>query len=347
MKRILIPLCLLFCVHFVSAQQKGKRDSVKTKVGAGVGVELALNMCFGGTSNNSGNAEVSNFGYDSQINRGISEDTVAYSIGGGIALGFDINLLFGKRRNLGMSAGVLFISGFNSFNLENFQTEYKATDAEGRSFRRILSAPEWKEKVTYLSLSIPILFKYRYNWKKKVGFYADLGPLVTVLSTAKSKINAKLDYEAVYAMDGGPHYSEQSESSDWVITRAMAQQHISADGPYASANDYFAQLYTQGYYVGLDKAQSAAAPAVQYKLGFGALLRAGLIYNVNPLFSISFGAQCALMSGGRKTSSPDKPVVASDNFETNTRLNSILNSTGSLLKAQYGVNIGLHVRVVK
>jgi hypothetical protein len=343
MKRLLFSLGLLLCLQLAFSQEQ-KRDSVKAK--AGVGVEFALNTCIGGSSNNTGNREEANFAYESVVSRGV--DTVFYKPAAGFAIGLDLNLLFGKKRNIGLSAGILLIAGTNTFTMKDFDLEYQATDAEGRSFKRILRASEWKEKVKYLNLSIPVLFKYRYEGKKRISFFADIGPVVTVLSTAKPKIETSLDFEAIYSMSGGtPHYSEQSESTDWLITREMATSHISAGGPYSSVNDYFDQQYARGYYVGLDKTLSGTAPSVKYKFGFGALLRAGLMYKVSSIFSVSLGAQCLLVSSGRESSTAYKPVDVADDYRDGAKLNSILNSTGSLLKAQYGVNIGLHLKVAK
>src|SRR4051812_24897597 len=114
MKRILCSLCFLLSIHAAFAQEpKEKRDSVKAK--AGVGVELALNTCLGGSSNNTGNREASNFAYESAVSRGV--DTVLYKPAGGVAIGLDLNLLFGKKRSIGLSAGVLLITGSNTFNL--------------------------------------------------------------------------------------------------------------------------------------------------------------------------------------------------------------------------------------
>jgi hypothetical protein len=347
MKRILFSLSLLLCIRFVSAQET-KENSDSVKVSPGVGVELALNMCFGGGSNNSGNVEQSNFAYASVVNRGVRNDTIQYKPSGGVGIGLDLSLLFVKKRNLGMSAGLIYVTGVNTFNLNSFHVEYEARDAEGRSFRRILSASTWQEKVTYHNLSIPILFKFRHNWKKRFGFYADLGPVISVLSTAKSKISAKLDFEAVYSLsEGVPHFSEQSESSDWLLTREMAVKHLTPGGPYLSISDYFIQQYQQGYYIALDQAKSGTAPTVRYKVGFGGLLRAGFRCRINPVFTISLGGQCLIVSSGRKGTSTYKPVNVGDNLEGEGELISIQNSTGSLLKAQYGVNIGLHVNLAK
>jgi hypothetical protein len=132
-----------------------------------------------------------------------------------------------------------------------------------------------------------------------------------------------------------------------LITRDAVEKNLNVGGQYANVNDYFSKQYDRGYYVGLDKSLSGKAPAVHYKIGFGGLLRVGFIYRPTPIFSISFGGQCLIVSSGRKNSVTDNPIEVADDFEQNAKVNSILNSTGSLLKAQYGINIGLHVTVVK
>ncbi|MES2621477.1 MAG: outer membrane beta-barrel protein [Bacteroidota bacterium] len=341
MKRTGLLLFFLFNLFMGFAQ--AQKDTITEKRGV-VSVELAVNACFGGGSNNAGNAELTNLSYEMMLNRAGKVDTVNYKIGAGLTGSFEINLMFGKKRNVGFSAGAMIISGFNSFNLDSFGLQYKATDKEGRNFKRILRAYEWKERVTYTNISIPVLLKFRHQGKKKVGFFADIGPVVSLLSNAKSRIETVVDFEAIYSTQGGsPHFSEQTESTDWLITREMIKQHISSGNP----NDYFAQQYNRGYYVGLDKPKTGKAPTIDYKIGFGGLLRVGMIYNVTPLFSITLGGQCLIISSGRKTTDSYKPLEVADDFEKEGDVNSMLNSTGSLLKAQYGINLGFHLKVVK
>lgn len=336
-------LLLFFLLNLLWAFSQGQKDTTAPKPGV-VSVELALNMCLGGGSNNAGNAELTNLSYESLLNRAGRVDTINYKIGAGLSGSFELNLMFGKKRNVGFSAGAMIIGGFNSFKLDSFEVQYKATDKEGRSFKRILRAYEWKEKVTYTNISIPVLFKFRYYGKKKLGLFADIGPVISVLSNAKSRIETVVDFEAVYSMQGGiPHFSEQTETTDWVITREMVKQHISSGNP----NDYFAQQYNRGYYVGLDKTKTGNAPTIDYKIGFGGLLRAGMIYNVTPIFSITLGGQCLIISSGRKTSDNYKPLDVADDFVQEGDVNSVLSSAGSLLKAQYGINLGFHLKLVK
>jgi hypothetical protein len=319
----------------------------ETKSG-GVGVEIALNVGFGGGSNNSGKIDLSNTKYDASGTVGSSTSKVAFKPGAGITADLNINLMFGEKRSVGIATGILYNANFALLTLPDYKVEYQARDREGASFRRILTARDIKEKISYTNLSIPVLFKYRtpVSSSKKIGFFLDLGPVISIVSSAKSKAESTNDFEAVYTTSGGTlGYSNTESSTDWLVTKAMVTKHFNTGGQYSSVNDYFDKQYNKGYYVGLDKTSSGSAGKVKYNIGGGGMLRTGLLCRLSEPVSLTVGVQCLILSNGHKQADSYKPIVAADDFKQSLSYNSFLNSGGSGLNVQYGLTLGLQIKI--
>jgi hypothetical protein len=306
---------------------------------------FAVTGTFGGgiAAANAGTPDVNHLNYPSLSNAQIPNAN--YSSSGGLNVGFDLDMLFGKQRNLELSAGLTYIYSKGTADYSGFHAEYEAQDGNGNTFRRLVTANQFSESLSFGNVAIPILFKYSTNPDKKLGAFIQFGPVLSASASAKGNINASIDFEGVYHYDQatkGFTYSPATAPGDWVITRQAVTPEL---GPNESADEYFNQLYARGYYVGLDKPASAKAAKVSYEFGGGAMLRAGGVFRASKIVNLIFGLTALIESNGHAVNSYS-PITASNDLST-ISLANMLNGTSSLLTMQVGVNIGVQVRLIK
>ena len=267
-----------------------------------------------------------------------------YTSSAGINVGFDLDLLFTRKRNIELSIGLTYTYSSGTVDFCGYHVEYEAQDGNGNAFRRLLTATSAKEQLTFGNVSIPILFKYSTNPDKKLGAYFQLGPVVSLSSSASGTMNATIDFEGIYHYNsnGTFTYSSATTPGDWVITRQAITSQL---GSEQSATNYFNQLYARKYYVGLDKTVSGNAAKVTYNIGGGMMIRAGGEYRATKIIHILFGISALFISNSHSVSSYT-PITASNDLNS-ISLSNFLNGTSSLLTMQVGVNLGLQVRLLK
>jgi hypothetical protein len=343
MKRILLFILVTSVCFGAHAQTMrdtiSKQDTSKhaSKIG------FAISGDFGGglASANAGNPNGSHLGYTNLSNAVLP---ATYSSSGGLNIGFDLDMIFGKKRNLELSAGLTYIYTHGIADFSGYHVEYEATDGNGTNFRRLLTAIKATESLSCGNVSIPIFFKYSTNPDKKLGAYIQIGPVLSLSSSASGNMNSNIDFEAVYHYDAatkGFTYSPTTAPGDWVITK----QAIAAELSNQSVNDYFTQHYAHGYYVALGENVSGKVNKVTYHVGGGMMVRLGGEYRASQTVHIMFGITGLLLSNGRNVSSYS-PITASNDLTTITQSN-FLNGTSSLFTMQVGVNIGVQIRIIK
>ena len=320
--------------------------------------EIGLNVGVGLGSNSTGSADFSEMAngnaYDQLNITSSTESKLKPKSGFGINAGLDFSLFFGKQQNVGLGTGVIFTTGSSSFTTENIVMEYRAFDKENTAFRRIMTVSGYSEKVSFTNLMIPILLKYRTptSDSKKVGFNLEIGPVISVYSTAKSKEGTtNIDFEGIYSTSP-QHvigYTPTTSATDWLLTEAHVTKHIKTGSVYSSVADYFDKQYSRGYYVGLDKQFTGAGGNVKYKIGAGGLLRLGMIYRVSKAFYFSLGVNALLAYNAHQVKSDYQPLQVKNDFASTdgVKINSLLNSTKSNLSTQFGIFVGLHYRITK
>jgi len=318
-----------------------KKDTVSRS--SKIGFAISGNFGGGIASANAGNPDMSRLSYSNVSNQSLPNAT--YSSSGGLNIGFDLDLTFGKQKNIELSAGLTYIYTKGTADFSGYHVEYEAEDGNGNTFRRLLTATQASESLSYGNVSIPVLFKYSTNPDKKMGAYIQIGPVLSISSSASGTMNSTTDFEAVYHYDAttkGFVYSPTTQPGDWVLTKQAISSELSAG---QSASSYFSQLYSRGYYVGLGESVSGKVNKVTYHIGGGMMARLGGEYRASKMVHVLFGITALLMSNGRNVSSY-APITASNDLTTISQSN-FLNGTSSLLTMQVGVNIGVQVRLIK
>ena len=224
-----------------------------------------------------------------------------------------------------------------------------AHDANGNAFRRLLTSPQVNESFSFTNLAVPILFKYRTKPDEKIGAYIEVGPVISLLSSAGSSMDATVDLEAVYHYSTTTRnftYSSTTSPGDWIMTRQAVAALIKGSDTYSSVDDYFAKHYARGYYVGLGLAAKGLSDRVNYNIGIGGMLRGGGIYRVNKSLSVLLGVSALLISNSHTLQSYT-PVSTGDDYKDGFKFSSFLNGTPSLLTVQMGLHAGVQLKLSK
>ena len=214
--------------------------------------------------------------------------------GGDVQLGY----FFGRKHNIGIGAGVLYSSSQN-YNISMgapFHVEFQSTDALPTHdvFRQLITSDgPISENVKSTSLSIPILAKFKHQFSKDWGIFADAGPMFSVMSTSKSTTNASFDYEAIYQYsgDGNGVYDASSTpgKSDWLITKTAFQYNNNSTS-VPKVDSYFNNLKNLGYNVGLNQSPNNKSRTTHYDpFAIGFLVQAGVSYQLNYRMTADIG----------------------------------------------------------
>ena len=119
------------------------------------------------------------------------------AFGGDAQLGF----FFGHNRHWGIGTGVLYLREMGNTTLDNFHVEYQSTDANGNTFRQLVTGNSINEKMTIDNFNIPLVLKYKARFSKHWGFAADAGALFNLQMKNGYNTNAAFDYEAIYKLN--------------------------------------------------------------------------------------------------------------------------------------------------
>ena len=223
---------------------------------------------------------------------GVIQSTAAYkaptmSGTNGLGADFGVGYFFGRKHNWGVSIGMIYSSS-QAYNLrmDSLHLEYRSVDsfASHDVFRQIITSNgNVTESVRSSSISIPILIKFKHQFSKYWGFFAEAGPEFSVMSVNRTTANASFDYEAIYQYNtsGQGVYDNHAtpDVHDWLVTQA-AYQHNNHDG--STMNSYFADLNNKGYNVGLNQSPFNKSRTTHYDpFAFGGIIQAGLSYQLN------------------------------------------------------------------
>jgi hypothetical protein len=325
-----------------------RKDETKTGIDsshhhAGVGFAISGDLGAGLASTSAGTPELNHLSYANLSN--VSLPAATYSSSAGVNVGFDLDLLFGRKRNLELSLGLTYLYNKGTADFSGYHIEYGSVDANGNPYRRLVTATHASESLKYSNVSLPLLFKYSTNPDKKLGAYIQVGPVISLSGSASGSMNADIDFEAVYHFNTATNsyvYAPTTHPGDWVITRQAIASEL---GPNQNVGNYFSQLYARGYDVTLDKNVSTNASKISYHLGGGMMVRAGGEYRITKVVHFLFGVTAVFITNGRSVSSYN-PVTASNDLTT-ISISNFLNGTPSLLTMQVGFNLGLQIRLAK
>ena len=258
------------------------------------------------------------------------------AFGGDAQLGF----FFGHNRHWGIGTGVLYLREMGNTTLDNFHVEYQSTDANGNTFRQLVTGNNINEKMTIDNFNIPLVLKYKARFSKHWGFAADAGALFNLQMKNGYNTNAAFDYEAIYKLN---------PNGDGTSTAVYDNSPIPADGDFlitkaqyiknnqnGDVNAYFVQKQAEGYNVALGRKPNSTSGSSSYATG-----SVGFIFQ--PSVNYFFSDHVALNLGGYYIFQPFTNN-ANSNYQLtsyNGDYSSVTNSVTKANNQSYGVNVGL------
>ena len=274
--------------------------------------------------------------YLNSINTSIGKLNVkqGVSLGGDIQIGY----FFGEKKHFGIGIGFLYMQQSNEIGIDYFHTEYQSNDARGAIFRQIITANNpIKESITTTNINIPLVFKYKTQFTKKVGFTVDAGILYNVQIENAYTTNATFNYEAAYlrSSDNGWVYDPGAtlDKNDWLIT----QSNYTAKNPTGNMSHYFDSMQNiEHYNVALKQGVTNKTAAVKYTIGsIGYLLQPAITYRLSERWYLNMGFYYIYQNFKKPVNTnavlTDKP----GNYS------SLLNSVTNSVNQTYGVNLGV------
>ena len=259
-----------------------------------------------------------------------------YSFGADAQLGF----FFGHKRHFGIGLGFMYMQQYGEAILNNYHTEYQATDGAGNIYRQLVTGDDVRESIISTNINIPLVLKYKNRFSKHWGFAADAGALFNLQMNNAYTTHASFDYEAIYKLvstgDGGTvsvyDNSPIPSSNDWMITKAEFLK----NNPTGNYLDYVNAKRALGYNVGEGLSPGTRTGTTSYNMG-----SVGLI--VKPSFNYFLSDNVALNFGAYYMLQPFK-----NNAQTNYRLadgigtySSVMNNVTTSINQSYGLNIGV------
>lgn len=211
----------------------------------------------------------------------------------GMSYGADMNLSYfpGHKGHWGFGLGFMYLYQQGDLTLNAFNVQYQSTDANGSTFRQVITANNpIKEQLTITNMNIPLLLKYKNRFTRHSGFTAEAGVLYNVQYQSQYKTNATFDYEAIYqegaTSEGVSKWvydnSTTPSTQDWLITKNNIRQ--------ADKNAYMNGMRDIGYNVGLNQAPNKNSGTTTYAVGsLGAMARAAYSYYFSDHVALNLG----------------------------------------------------------
>ena len=257
----------------------------------------------------------------------------------GVSRGLDVQAgyFFGCKRHFGIGTGLMYMYQQGDLVMDNFHVEYKSADYYNNTFRQVLTSNgQIKESLGISNLSIPLVFKYRTWFSKKVGFTADAGILISLQEKNNYSTHASFDYEAIYQYSGVqgeivPVYdnSPKPAPQDLLLTRNAPTSQTNGD-----VQAYFNTLRNQGYNVGLGVRPNNNKGSVTYNGSVGLLLRPAVSFALCDHFSLNLGLYYVYQDFTNSASAGYRITDKVGGY--NTMLNNISNASNNSI----GISIG-------
>jgi len=207
------------------------------------------------------------------------DDAGSFVFGGGI----EFSIFFNDH--VGIGIGALFSRYSGAAGLESYQVEYSGQDAEGDEFERILNIRDLEEQAEANYLSVPLLFKYEGgfsdgNW----GYFIHAGPTLNLQLSNSGEASAVGNFEKEYTQIG-------NMTADWHLTEARVAELAGS----SSVESYFQERGEFDVAIGENL---STTPALEQSAGIGALIRAGVQYNLSEQVSLGIGIHAGFGSAG-------------------------------------------------
>ena len=266
----------------------------------------------------------------------------------GVSYGFDgeFGCYFGKLKLYGFGSGLIFQTQNAQMSLDNYHVEYKDVDASKTTFRQVVTATQpITENLKKTMVNIPIVFKIKQLFTKRIGITADAGLLINFTNYTNYTSSSSFNYEAIYSYlvktnDAYTHIYDNNptpSANDWLITQQQYENHNT--GSPAAELAYFDSLRARGYKVGLNiNPTQNSGKVIKPGGALGFIFRPAVNYKVAERLFFYLGGYMSYQIFNTKVASDYKLV---DNF--GTKYNSMLNTISQINNFSLGVNVGFRV----
>ncbi len=339
-----------------------RRDYVNTRIGkltqliespAKWWVGLSLNL---GTFNSS-LTETSRLGYEKYNTLLANQVNPAANFSGGSHLGFEVQLqhFFDKKAEIGLGLGFSYGSLSGTISKSAYHAEFQANEKKisghqgNEIFRQHITANgSISEDLSMKNIVLPITFIYRKNLTPKIMLNLEAGLLYNLSFSSTASSNGTLfDYEAIYQYNTDIRFRPGTtfdqgltpDDNSWLITKANAQNNLSASSLPANFNysvaQYFQRMSEIGYNVGLNQAARSETNSTNFSSGsIGFLIRPSVLYKVNENFFIKAGLFYQTISFSNEVSNYK---LMDENYAYNTMMNGVEKASTS----SFGLNVGI------
>ncbi len=254
----------------------------------------------------------------------------------GAAYGFDgqVGYFFDKKGHYGVGLGVMCMLQSSKLQLSNLDVAYQSWDASGNTFRQIVSTSHSvQETILTTNVSIPLVFKYKTKLQDRLGFSLDAGLLYNVVLQNRYNTNAAFDYEAIY------QYSSQSAQFVYDNTLPYSVGDIlytKAGSKSTNVGQWFDQLRSQGYNVGIAQRPTSTTGHVTFKAGtLGFIFQPSLTWYLSENVTLNAGPFLTWQSTNNAT-----PVQYRITDKVG-QYSSLLNTASQYTDLIYGLNVGV------
>jgi len=258
--------------------------------------------------------------------------------GSGVSADMQIGYFWGAKQHFGIGIGVMYTQQQYGLGLDNFHVEYQSTDANGNTFRQLITATgPVSESVTIASTSIPLVLKYKTDLSRSVGFSCDAGLLYNIRMIGSYQANAAFNYEAVYktemTADGASYVYESAPAAPAGDQLYTAGQYTTTN-PKGNVNNYFDSLNKKGYNVGLNVSPKNNSGTVTYTGSLGFIVRPQLSFYLKSNLMWNVGAYLSCQTFNN---------TVNDSYMLTNKVgsyNSLLNTLVSGANISYGMTTG-------
>ncbi len=298
---------------------------------------IDINLLGGGASQafTSANTDA-NYPNTLNTNTGQLKYRNGYSYGGDAQLGF----FFGKKRHFGIGAGILYMQQNGDAILNDYHTEYQATDGAGNIYRQVVTGNDVREQVISTNINIPLVPKYKNRFSKHWGFTADAGALFNLQMKNAYTTYANFDYGAIYkfaqSSDGGTvsvyDNAPVASSNDWFITKGEFLK----NNPNGNYQAYVDAKRLLGYNVGEGLSPGTRTGNTNYTTGsVGFILQPSFAYYLSDNVALNFGVYYMFQPFKNNAQGGYRLTDGMGTYS------STMNNVTASVNQQYGINVGV------
>ena len=219
------------------------------------------------------------------------------SLGGDVS----INYFFNKKHTLGVGIGAMYMQHSGTLMMDGFKADYQDKDGQSRVYRQIIrSNGPLSEDVTITNVNIPVMLKFKNQFRKSFGIWGDIGGLIGIYNNTKTNRNdGTFDYEAIYRLAAESPNAvvsgfDNSQNGDPQHSLLLTQQFYHDANPGRDAVAYLDDQHNSAnhFNVGLDKsiAQGQNRPENHYsKLSYGGIVQGGVSWAITYRLAFNLG----------------------------------------------------------